>query len=116
MKNKTIICKTCYFREKYENDFWCKIIENEGGGSIKANLTECEHYLKKGTEPKWSCVVCGKNTYGESSTSEGGKTYCSNCYWKMEGKKYKQKIKDRNDEIIKIIGDKKKADEVIKLI
>lgn len=102
------------------------MIENEDGGSIEANLTECEHYLKKGTEPKWLCCMCGKNTYGHSSISFSGKHYCESCYWKKEAKEKEAKEKEEKDKIkykrniLKIsraMGcSLKKAEEVLKLI
>jgi len=92
-KNKKlkIICKTCFWYSRFQKQDWCRLIENEGGGSIKANQTECKFYLKKGTEPKWLCCMCKKNTYGESSTSTGGKHYCSSCWFEKERKEREDK-------------------------
>ena len=114
----TIICKTCFWKDRFEKQDWCKLIENEGGGSIKANQTQCEGYLRKGTEPKMLCSVCGKNTFGESSTSDNTGHYCSDCHWEIERREYraKQKIKRlENIEIVrKIVGSKKLAVKIIK--
>lgn len=113
-----IICKTCYFRERFEKDDWCKVIENEGGGNEKADRTKCSCYLKKGTELKWLCCECGKNTYGEASTSTEGKHWCSDCWGKKEAKEYKDKEKAKYLRNIKIVedilgGDEKTAKRII---
>jgi hypothetical protein len=110
---KEIICKSCFFRDKK----WCKLIEDEYGGSIIANQTECPYYLKKGTEPKWLCWKCGTNTYGESATHEGGRIWCSDCYNKEQHKQFKAKEKARYLKNIKkvneIIKDKKTAKIIV---
>jgi len=104
---KKIICKTCYFRDRFEKEDWCKIIENEGGGSIEADQTECPYYLKKGTEPKWLCYKCGKNTYGGSSTSSEGKHWCSSCWCKKEAEEHIKR------ERIKRLEDTKKVEDIL---
>ena len=102
---KKLICSTCFHRVKYEKEYFCKLIENEGGGSIEANLTKCSHYLKKGTEPKWICCVCGKNTYGEALTMEGGKYYCQSCWWNKDKQQLKkQTFKQLKNKLIKEFG------------
>lgn len=115
-----ILCKTCYFKDRFKGEDWCKIIENEGGGSIPAVENKCGYYLKKGTEPKWLCCKCGKNTYGESSTSTKGKHYCSDCWIKKEILERKQREAQKYREDIKkvaeVLGDKKKAKEIVDLI
>ena len=81
---KEIICKTCFWCGTHRKESWCKIIENEGGGSCSADRIECELYLKKGTEPQMPCAMCGKNTYGESSIGTSGKWYHDSCHWKFQ--------------------------------
>ena len=104
---KKPICKTCFHRWycKEDNENYCSLIENEHGGNIKADKTECEFYLKKGTEPKWLCCKCKKNTFGESSHSEDGKHYCVDCYFKKENKRYKEEQRIKKLENIKIVAD-----------
>ena len=75
---------------------------------------------KKGTEPQWLCLVCNKNTYGEASTSEEKKHYCSDCYWKKESKRQQKKMRIKRlnniERVAKIVGNKKLAIKVIKAI
>jgi hypothetical protein len=116
-----ILCKTCYFRWRFEKEDWCKIIENEGCGSIKADKTKCDIYLKRGMEPKWLCYMCGNNTYGESSVSGGGKHYCSDCHSKKEHKEWLERERIKKLENIKRIsnilgGDEKTAKKIIKTL
>ena len=115
------ICKSCYFKCRFEKEDWCEIIENEHGGSIKANRTECHCYLKKGTEPKWLCCKCGKNTFGKAAYRESGKWWCNNCHYKEEARrwarekaiKYKENLKKLSDILG---GDKKKAEKIMELL
>ena len=104
MKNKKdmkkTICKTCFNHWRSDGEDWCKIIENEGGGSIPANKTECDHYLKKGTEPKWLCCKCGKNVFGEPATAENKKWYCSDCWWKKETKERKIELAKKQKQMV----------------
>jgi len=116
-----IICQTCFSRVRDGGINYCNLIENENGGNMEANLTECEHYLKKGTEPLWLCCMCGKNTYGGSLTIENGKYYCDSCYWKKEAKEKEEKDKIKYKRNIEKIScamgcSLKKAEEVLKLI
>jgi len=101
---KKPICKTCYFKWRFEDEDWCEIIENEGGGSIEAILSQCSHYLKKGNEPKWLCCACGHNTYGKEVVIENKKGkvirywvkwWCADCYHKAEkyAKEWNEKLK-----------------------
>lgn len=118
---KKIICKTCFNKWRFEKEDYCKIIETEGGGSIKADRTECRFYLKKGTEPKLLCSQCGKNTYGDASMSEMGKHYCEDCYWKKEQKKWLAKERLKKLENIKKVaeileGDKYLAKKIVEAI
>ena len=120
-KEKKIICKTCYYRKYYGGKHWCSIIENESGGNIEANLTKCPHYLKKGTEPKWLCDVCGKNTFGHNAHGKDGKWYCDDCWWEKENKKWAKEKADKHKENVKKIsqilgGDKEKAEKILKII
>lgn len=112
---KQIICKSCFFRWRFKRKDYCKLIETEHGGNIYANREKCDHYLKKGTEPKWLCSVCGENTYGDRSTSENGKHYCDDCWWKKEGREYKKKQALKLKKIAEITGSRKKAKEIMKL-
>ena len=114
-KNKTI-CKTCFWRwrSKYDGKDYCGIIENGTGGSIEANLTKCNFYLKKGTEPKWPCAICGKNTYGGSAVGEDGKWYCYSCYCKKEREKAEKERAVKIEKLKKLVGEKK-AKDIIKL-
>jgi len=97
---KKTICKTCFNHWRSDGEDWCKIIENEGGGSIPANKTECDHYLKKGTEPKWLCCKCGKNVFGGSATAENKKWYCSDCWWKKETKERKIELAKKQKQMV----------------
>lgn len=98
-----ILCKTCFWRGRFRREDWCKLIENEGGGSIETNQIECKFYLKKGTEPKWICCVCKKNTYGEASTSFKRKHYCDSCWFKKERREGEIKKEKRlNEALVKI--------------
>lgn len=119
-EHNKIICKDCFYRDRYEKKDYCKIIEEEHGGNIEANRTECESYLKKGTEPKWLCCVCKINTYGERSTTENRKIYCDDCYWKKsmrEDEKEARIAKNLKIEKLRKIlnGDKKKIKQVMDL-
>ena len=100
-------CKTCFWKWRFEKEDWCKTIEGVHGGSIRADRTKCELYLKKGTEPKELCCVCGKNTFGESATGEGGKWWCNPCRFKKEHKKSEKekqaKYKKVASEILEIL-------------
>ena len=92
--NMKILCKTCYWQYKDRDVEICSIIENKHGGSINADKTECDLYLKKGTEPKQPCVMCGDNTYGQHCTGDITGWYCLDCWIKKEAerdKKEKQK-------------------------
>ncbi len=104
---KEIKCKSCFWRWREDKEDWCKIMEYEHGGSMKADRTECILYMKKGTEPKELCCVCGKNTFGESATGEGGKWFCTSCHFKMEHKKSEkekqEKYKKVASEILEIL-------------
>ena len=118
MKNKInpCICKTCFNRWRSEGEDWCKIIENKGGGSILANRTECKFYLKKGNEPKWLCCKCGKNTYGESSTREAGKIYCSNCYYKKEATERKIELAKKQKQMVEEILETIDTGELLEVV
>jgi len=76
---------------------------------------------RKGTEPHWLCCECGRNTYGESSTSEGGKRHCDDCWFAKQAKEWQKAEKKKEQENIKIVskvlgGDIKKATLIIKSI
>ena len=120
---KKPICKTCFHRWycKEYNKNYCSLIENEHGGNIKADKTECDFYLKKGTEPKWLCSLCGKNTFGGRLISENGKHYCDDCYWKLEYQRHKADRRLKRLENIKIVadilgGNRKTAKKIINAI
>jgi len=113
---KKIKCKTCFWRRKseYDGKDYCYLIVDKTGRNIEANRTECDFYLKKGTEPKWLCSICGKNTFGETSISENGKQYCSDCYWKEKEKERKRERAKKIKKLKELVG-KEKAEEIIKL-
>jgi len=115
-KENKIICKTCFWKwtDAYYKEDYCGLIENEYGGNIEATETECKFYLKKGTEPKWPCAICGKNTYGRSAVGEGEKWYCSSCHWKKEREKAEKERAIKIKKLNELVG-KKKAKDIIKL-
>ncbi len=108
---KKIKCYNCFYRWRFQGKSYCDLIEDEYGGSVIANRLDCENYIKKGTEPRYLCAFCGKNTFGKSAIGEKGKWYCKDCYKKMKMEKEAEEIKQIRQRITKEI-----TEEIMKII
>ena len=112
------ICDNCFYRWLYEGKAYCSLIEEEHGGNIKADRTECQLYLKKGTEPQWPCRVCGANTFSEAHSADYRGHICGNCEWNEKKAKDEQEAKENRRQNIKKVteilgGDKETAEKIV---